>query len=68
MDTFLAIASRREVRDYAERAIPAEVRRRILEAGRVAGSSRNGQPWRFVATDDRGRLTPWRRPSTRPPT
>jgi len=56
MDTFLAIASRREVRDYAESAVPAEVQRRILEAGRVAGSSRNGQPWRFVATDDRGRL------------
>lgn len=56
MDAYLAIASRREVRDYAQRPIPAEVQRRILEAGRVAGSSRNRQPWRFVATDDRERL------------
>lgn len=56
MDAYLAIASRREVRDYAERPIPAEVQRRILEAGRVAGSSRNRQPWRFVAADGRERL------------
>lgn len=56
MDAYLAIASRREVRAYAEWPIPAEVQRRILEAGRVAGSSRNRQPWRFVATDDRERL------------
>lgn len=56
MDAYLAIASRREVRGYAQRPIPAEVQRRILEAGRVAGSSRNRQPWRFVATDDRERL------------
>ncbi len=56
MDAFLAIVSRREIRDYAERPVPAEVQRRMLEAGRVAGSSRNRQPWRFVATDDRERL------------
>lgn len=56
MDAYLAIASRREVRDYAERPIPAEVQRRILEAGRMAGSSRNRQPWRFVAAEDRERL------------
>jgi nitroreductase len=48
MDAFLAVASRREVRRYADRPIPAEVERRILDAGRVSGSSKNRQPWRFV--------------------
>lgn len=48
MDTFLAIASRRETRDYAERALPEDVAERILDAGRLAGSARNRQPWRFV--------------------
>jgi nitroreductase len=48
MDAFLAVASRREVRRYADRPIPPEVERRILEAGRIAGSSQNRQPWRFV--------------------
>jgi nitroreductase len=48
MDTFLAIASRREVRTYADRPIPDEVVRRILDAGRLSGSAGNQQPWRFV--------------------
>jgi nitroreductase len=47
VDTFLAITSRREVRDYEPRALPAEVEERILDAGRLAGSSKNRQPWRF---------------------
>jgi nitroreductase len=49
MDTLLAIASRREVRGYAERPISEEGQRRILDAGRMAGSSRNRQQRRFVA-------------------
>ena len=48
MDTFLAIASRREVRDYDGRPLPPEVEERILDAGRLAGNSKNRQPWRFV--------------------
>ncbi|HEV2711789.1 MAG TPA: nitroreductase family protein, partial [Gaiellaceae bacterium] len=48
MDTFLAIASRREVREYDGRPIPDEVVRRILDAGRLSGSGGNRQPWRFV--------------------
>src|SRR4051812_785677 len=53
MDAYLAVASRREVRRYADRPIPPEVERRILEAGRVSGSSRNKQPWRFVVLEQR---------------
>jgi len=53
VDAFLAVASRREVRRYAGRPIPEDVQRRILEAGRVSGSSRNRQPWRFVVLEDR---------------
>ncbi len=52
MDTFLAVASRREVRRYADRPIDDAVERRILEAGRVSGSSKNRQPWRFVVLED----------------
>jgi nitroreductase len=48
MDTFLSVASKREVRDYAGRPIPADAEQRILEAGRISGSSQNKQPWRFV--------------------
>jgi nitroreductase len=48
MDTFLAIASKRDQRAYAEREVPEDVVRRILEAGRIAGSAANRQPWRFL--------------------
>jgi nitroreductase len=48
VDTFLAIASKRDTRRYAETPIPDDVQRRILEAGRVTGSARNRQPWRFL--------------------
>ena len=54
MDTFLAVASRREVRDYAGRPIPVDAVQRILEAGRISGSSRNRQPWRFLVVGDPG--------------
>src|SRR5260221_2388656 len=59
MDTWLAVASRREVREYADREIPADVVTRILDAGRLAGSSQNRQPWRFLVVEDpdaRGQL------------
>jgi nitroreductase len=52
MDTWLAIASRREVREYADRELPEEVVSRILDAGRLAGSAMNRQPWRFLLVED----------------
>jgi nitroreductase len=52
MDAYLAIASRREVRRYADRPIEPDVERHILEAGRVSGSSKNRQPWRFVVASE----------------
>lgn len=54
MDTFLAVASKREVREYADRPLPRDAERRILEAGRVAGSSKNRQARRFVIVRDDG--------------
>jgi nitroreductase len=48
MDTYLAIASKRDERAYAEAPIPAGVRQRILDSGRLTGNSRNRQRWEFV--------------------
>jgi len=64
VDTFLAIASKREVRQYADRPLPDDAIRRILDAGRVAGSSQNRQNRRFIATRDRDLLARARQPST----
>ena len=54
MDAYLAVVSKREVREYAERALDVEAQRRILEAGRLAGSSKNRQARRFVVVRDEG--------------
>ena len=51
MDAYLAVVSKREVRSYADRALPPDVVGRILEAGRVAGSSQNRQARRFVVLE-----------------
>jgi nitroreductase len=59
VDAWLAIASRREVREYAPAPLGDELERRILEAGRISGSSRNTQPWTFVVIrgdDERERV------------
>jgi nitroreductase len=53
MDAFLAIVSKRDQRDYADRELPEDVVERILQAGRLAGSAKNRQPWRFVVLGSR---------------
>jgi nitroreductase len=51
MDARLAIASKRDVREYADTPVPEDVATRILDAGRLAGSSRNTQQWEFVVVE-----------------
>ena len=56
MQTWDAITSRRNVREYDDRPIADEDLDQILEAGRRAPSSRNWQPWDFVVVTDRPQL------------
>jgi nitroreductase len=51
VDVYLAIASKRDQRDYADGPIPEDVVRRILDAGRLSGSSQNSQRWEFVIVE-----------------
>src|SRR4030081_1177801 len=52
MDVWLAVTSKREVRDYASRPVPDDIEQRILQAGAMAGGSPNTQPRRFVVVTD----------------
>ena len=52
MDTYRTIVSKRDTRAFTEQPIGEESRRRILQAGRMAGSSKNVQPCRFIVIDD----------------
>jgi nitroreductase len=51
VDARLAIASKRDVREYARTPLPEDVVTRILDAGRLSGSSRNTQLWEFVVVE-----------------
>jgi nitroreductase len=54
MNVLDAIRTRRSVRSYATRPIPAEVMERIRQALRLAPSACNIQPWRFIFVTDAG--------------
>lgn len=56
MDTYRTIVSKRDTRAYEPRPIPEDVLQRILNAGRMAGSSKNGQPVRFVVMRQREQI------------
>ena len=53
MDAYKAIVTKRDTRAYTDRPIPDEVLQRILQAGRMAGSSKNTQPVRLVVIRNR---------------
>src|SRR5437868_6111830 len=56
MDVLEAIRRKRAVRKYAPKPLPPEVVQQIVRAGRRAQSSKNSQPWHFIAVQDRETL------------
>jgi nitroreductase len=55
-DTLTCIRTRREIREFSEQSISDEVLNKILEAGRLAPSSKNSQPWHFVVVRNKETL------------
>jgi len=56
MDVAKAIRTKRAMREFAQRPLSKEHVLAILHAGRRAQSSKNTQPWQFIAIQDRARL------------
>lgn len=56
MKVFDAVRTLLAVRQYRDQPVPADLVRRIVEAAWLTGSSRNGQPWRFIAVEDQAML------------
>lgn len=50
--TIKIIQDRRSIRDYTEEPVSEEDLEMILEAGRLAPSGENAQPWRFIIVRD----------------
>ena len=53
MSIYQAVIARRTVRDYTDRPVEEETVRRLLQAGRMAPSSSDSQPWHFVVVRER---------------
>lgn len=56
MEVFEAVRTALAVRRYKDTPVPAEIVRSIVEAGRLTGSSVNGQPWHFIVVENRDTL------------
>lgn len=52
MDVLTAIKTRRSIRKYKDVPLDKEKLMQVLEAGRIAPSAGNRQPWRFVVVTD----------------
>jgi nitroreductase len=56
MDMLETIMKRKSVRSFSEKPVSAESVKKLLEAGRLAPSGSNRQPWRFVVVQDSKRI------------
>lgn len=56
MEVFEAVRTVLAVRSYRSKPIPPALVSRIVEAGRLTGSSMNQQPWHFVVVEQRDML------------
>jgi len=52
MDFYEAVRRRTSIRAYKPDPVPEEVLNRVLEAGRLAPSAKNLQPWKFIVVKD----------------
>jgi len=53
MDFFEVIKQRKSVREYSEKTIEKNLIENIIDAGRLAATARNEQPWEFIVTYDK---------------
>ena len=52
MDVFEASQERRSIRAYQDKPVPREKLEKILDAGRLAPSAKNIEPWHFIVVTD----------------
>jgi len=52
MDFYDAVRKRLSVRSYKPDPVPVDVLNRVIDAGRLAPSAKNYQPWKFIVVKD----------------
>ncbi len=56
MDVFESVKTLSSIRSYIRKAVPDSVVREVIEAGRLAPSAHNDQPWQFILVRDKSVL------------
>jgi len=56
MEVFECVTTLSSVRSYLKKDVPADLVNKIIEAGRLAPSAHNDQPWQFVLVKDKSVL------------
>ncbi len=57
MDFYEVIRKRRSIRSYEKKDVKEDKLKRILEAGRLAPSAYNYQPWHLIVVKDKEKIT-----------
>ena len=52
MEALEALRTRRSCRRFAARDVPRDLVEKVVDAGRLAATARNDQPWEFVVVTD----------------
>ena len=56
METLQSIAARRSIRKFKSDPVPQDILKKILEAGTLAPSGKNKQPWKFYVVQGNKRM------------
>ena len=56
MDVFECVKTVSSIRSYIKKPVPDKVVREVIEAGRLAPSAHNDQPWQFILVRDKDKL------------
>jgi nitroreductase len=61
MDVFECVSTLSSIRSYIKKEVPDEIVMEVLEAGRLAPSAHNDQPWDFILVRDKAKLNDMRK-------
>jgi nitroreductase len=56
MDVFECVKTVSSIRSYIDKPVPDNIVREVIEAGRLASSAHNDQPWQFILVRDKEKL------------
>jgi nitroreductase len=56
MDAFECVATKLDIREFSTKKVTADVKLKVLEAARMAGTGMNLQHWRFIVVQERDAL------------